>query len=138
MKKNLIYIFLFKISLVILPFSKEQILDDISPIIAPFDMPQLKRPIFPDFNITITKTGAKQNKLCTEAIQKAIDQIAKRGGGTVIIPEGKWLSGRIELKSNINLKLEEGAELHFSGEIKDYLPVVPQEMKELMLFLWEL
>ena len=125
MKKNLFYLFFFIITLISLPYSGEKNLDDISPIIAPFDMPQLRRPIFPHLNITITKTGAKQNKLSTEAIQKAIDLIFRRGGGTVIIPEGKWLSGRIELKSNINLRLEEGAELHFSGDIKDYLPVVP-------------
>ena len=125
MKKNLFYLFFFIITLISLPYSGEKNLDDISPIIAPFDMPQLRRPIFPHLNITITKTGAKQNKLSTEAIQKAIDLISRRGGGTVIIPEGKWISGRIELKSNINLRLEEGAELHFSGDIKDYLPVVP-------------
>ena len=107
----------------ILPLS--QIQDEIRPIKAPFAMPQLKRPLFPNRNITIIKTGAKQNKLNTISIQKAIDQLSKIGGGTVIIPPGKWLSGRIELKSNINLKLEEGAELHFSGEIKDYLPCVP-------------
>ena len=107
----------------ILPLS--QIQDEIRPIKAPFTMPQLQRPLFPNRNITIIKTGAKQNKLSTISIQKAIDQLSKIGGGTVIIPPGKWLSGRIELKSNINLKLEEGAELHFSGEIKDYLPCVP-------------
>ena len=41
-----------------------------------------------------------------------------------MVPPGVWKTGRIELKSNVNLYLEEGAELHFSGNIKDYLPVV--------------
>ena len=40
-----------------------------------------------------------------------------------MVPPGVWKTGRIELKSNVNLHLEEGAELHFSGNIKDYLPV---------------
>ena len=105
--------------------SNNDVLDEIEEIIAPFDMPQLQRPIFPNNSINIIKTGAKENKLNTIAIQKAIDQLYQKGGGIVIVPSGKWFSGRIELKSNINLKLEEGAELIFSGFIKDYLPVVP-------------
>ena len=98
--------------------------DEIKTIKSPFDMPLLEKPIFPNRNIDITKTGAKQNKLSTSAIQKAIDEVAKNGGGIVNIPKGQWLSGRIELKSNINLHFEDGAELTFSGDIKDYLPVV--------------
>lgn len=97
---------------------------EIAPIYAPFEMPQLKRPVFSDRTKCIAKQGAEQRILCTHIIQKAIDDLNKKGGGTVIIPAGKWLSGRILLKSNINLYLEEGAELYFSGEIKDYLPVV--------------
>ena len=111
--------------LIVCLFNSQQLLDEIKEIKAPFEIPQLQRPIFPNRNINIIKTGAKQNKLSTFAIQKAIDQLYKSGGGTVIIPSGQWLSGRIELKSNINLRLEEGAELYFSGDIKDYLPCVP-------------
>lgn len=40
------------------------------------------------------------------------------------MPQGKWLTGRITLKSNIELRIEKGAELHFSGNINDYLPAV--------------
>ncbi|HEY0053841.1 MAG TPA: glycoside hydrolase family 28 protein [Pedobacter sp.] len=43
------------------------------------------------------------------AINKAIAACAKNGGGTVYIPPGKYLSGSIHLKSNINLHLEVGA-----------------------------
>ena len=99
--------------------------EEIRQIKAPFKIPELQRPKFPERNINIIETGAIKNQLSTPMIQKAIDELSTKGGGTVIIPEGKWLCGRIELKSNINLKLEEGAELHFSGDIKDYLPVVP-------------
>ena len=112
----------------------ENIPENIGPIKAPFEMPQLKRPTFPDLIISITKTGAKQNKLSTPSIQKAIDEISKNGGGTIIIPKGQWLSGRIELKSNTNLKLEEGAELTFSGDIKDYLPFVPTRNEGVNVF----
>ena len=59
-------------------------------------------------------------KLCTNAIQKAIDQAHKNGGGKVIIPSGTFLSGTIFLKSNINLQLEKGAILLGSPNIEDY------------------
>lgn len=97
---------------------------DIAPVQAPFDIVQFARPEFPNASISIVKTGARQGKLSTKAIQKAIDELSKKGGGTVIVPSGRWLTGRITLKSHINLHLEEGAELHFSGEIEDYLPAV--------------
>ena len=87
-------------------------------------MPQLTRPQFPDRTLSIKKTGAKPGKMATAAIQKAIDRLAQKGGGTVIIPAGQWLSGRIILKSNIELRLEKDAVLEFSDKIEDYLPVV--------------
>ena len=97
---------------------------EIAPIVAPFDMPQLTRPQFGDYSLSITETGAKEGKMATRAIQKAIDRVNKKGGGTVVVPAGIWNTGRIELKSNVNLHLKEGAELHFSGNIKDYQPAV--------------
>lgn len=101
-----------------------QMPDTIAPIHAPFDMPQLTKPVFPKYSITIKKKSVKNGQLATTAIQTAIDEVCKHGGGTVIIPEGVWNTGRIILKSNVNLHLDEGAELHFSGDVKDYLPVV--------------
>ena len=50
--------------------------------------------------------------------------MSRKGGGKVVVPPGVWKTGRIELKSNVNLYLEEGAELHFSGNIKDYLLII--------------
>ena len=97
---------------------------EIEPIKAQFAMPELKRPTFPERSISIVKTGAKQTKVNTAAIQKAIDKMAKKGGGTVIIPEGSWQTGRIILKSNVNLHLEKNAVVHLTGVINDYLPVV--------------
>lgn len=98
--------------------------DTIAPISAPFDMPQLTRPVFPAYTLTLTKRELKKAPLASLVIQRAIDQVNGRGGGTVIVPEGVWHTGRIVLKSNVNLHLAEGAELHFSGRVEDYLPVV--------------
>lgn len=89
---------------------------DIEPIVAPFEMPQLQRPQFPKRSVTLKKA---------KDIQRNIDALAKKGGGTLIVPKGVWQTGRIVLKSNVCLHLQEGAELHFSGDVKDYLPAVP-------------
>lgn len=57
-------------------------------------------------------------------IQTAVDACAAVGGGTVIVPEGEWHTGKIHLQSNIHLQLEEGAKVVFSEDPQDYLPVV--------------
>ena len=98
--------------------------ETIEPVVAPFEMPPLAKPTIPARSISIVKTGARQGVISTKAIQKAIDRLAGKGGGTVIVPAGKWLTGRISLRSNIRLQIDEGAELHFSGSISDYLPAV--------------
>jgi len=74
----------------------------------------------------VTKYGAKNDssKLATEAIKKAIDAAVKNGGGTVYFPAGKYLTGAIHLKSNITIFVDAGAELHFSDNFDDYLPMV--------------
>ncbi|MCH7408094.1 glycoside hydrolase family 28 protein [Belliella sp. DSM 111904] len=97
---------------------------DIAPINAPFDMPDFKRPVFPDFVINILDIGAKPGEKITDVIQAAIDDVNSAGGGRVIIPKGIWKAGRIILKSNVNLHFEDGAKLYFSGELVDYRPAV--------------
>ena len=74
----------------------------------------------------VLKFGAKNDssKLATKAIAKAIDAASKKGGGTVFFPAGKYLTGAIHLKSNITILLDAGAELHFSDNFDDYLPMV--------------
>ncbi len=60
----------------------------------------------------------------TQAISAAIDDCSESGGGTVVIPAGHWNTGGIRLASRINLFLEEDAEVSFSTDVRDYLPVV--------------
>lgn len=55
----------------------------------------------------------------TKAIQMAIDH-ASVHGGKVVIPKGIYLSGPIELKSNVNLHIEEGGILLFDKSQEDY------------------
>ena len=74
----------------------------------------------------VTKYGAKKDSSgkATAAIKKAIDAASKTGGGTVYFPAGKYLTGPIHLKSNITIFIDAGAELHFSDDFDDYLPMV--------------
>jgi len=98
----------------------------IAPIYAPFAMPQLVRPVFPARTFNIRDYGAVEGGVVknTDAFAKAIDACSKLGGGKVVVPAGRWLTGPIHLKSNIDLHLEEGAEVIFSDKFADYLPPV--------------
>lgn len=94
---------------------------------APFGMPNIKVPDFSDCTtISITDFGAEQGEKekTSRAIAKAIGKASEMGGATVNIPEGQWMTGQVHLKSNVNLHLEKGAVLNFSGNPQDYLPPV--------------
>ena len=58
--------------------------------------------------------------LCTQAIQKTIDQCAEEGGGMVYFPAGTWLTGTVYLQNHITLWLDSGCMLLGSKEKKDY------------------
>lgn len=87
---------------------------------------RIKAPTFPDKNFTITDYGAKGDSVtdCTEAFAKAIAACNAAGGGKVIVPEGKFSTGPIHLKSNVNLHVSKGALVLFSRDTKKYLPQV--------------
>lgn len=87
-----------------------------------FAMPKVVEPSFPAYSVSITEFGAKGDgtTLNTKAIAAAIEQVAKKGGGKVIIPRGIWITGPIVLKSNINLHAEAGALVMFSKNFDDY------------------
>ena len=66
--------------------------------------------------------GIKSNgtTLNTSSIQKAIDYIHEQGGGTLVFYVGRYLTGTVELKSNVHIVLREGAILVGSTNIYDY------------------
>jgi polygalacturonase len=70
--------------------------------------------------------GAKEDGVAkdTAAIQSAIDACAAKGGGTVRLTAGTYLSAPIVLKSNITLQLDKGATLLGSPDHADYPPKV--------------
>jgi len=93
--------------------------------------------LFALINFLITSTSAQDynikqygaindtSKVSTTAISKAIDACYKNGGGRVIIPAGKYKSGTITLKSNVELHLERGAILYASAYQRD----IPQQAR---------
>ncbi len=60
--------------------------------------------------------------LDSKAIQKAIDACSKVGGGTVYIPEGRYLCGTMHIKTNIHVWLDKGALLLGSKDREDFDP----------------
>jgi polygalacturonase len=86
----------------------------------------MKCPSFPKKTFNIIDYGAKANGIFdnTQIINKVIQDCSKNGGGVVLVPKGIFLSSAIHLESNVNLHLEEGAEIIFSTNPKDYLPLV--------------
>lgn len=77
------------------------------------------------YNVINYGVKADSSALATKAIARAIDAASKKGGGTIYFPAGKYLTGPIHLKSNITILIDAGAELHFSDNFDDYLPMVP-------------
>ena len=99
-------------------------------------MPSLERPAFPNQSFDVRAHGAKEGGTIknTEAFRKAVHAAASAGGGTVLVPAGRWLTGPIRLESNVNLHLSAGAVLLFSQDFGDYLPPVFTRWEGLELY----
>jgi len=80
------------------------------------------RPNIPGKIFRITEFGAKAEPTRNNAaaIQQAIDTAVARGGGCVVIPAGKFMSGPIQLQSRIELHLEAGSTLLMSPNFDDF------------------
>ena len=69
----------------------------------------------------ITEHGVKENstELQTKSIQAVLD-LCKNGGGTVVIPKGRFYTAALYMHSDTTLYLEAGAELFGSDNCDDY------------------
>ncbi len=118
---------LFFISLDVMAQHNQMATSPINQILKNIHPPQFKKAIY-----NITSFGAvADGKTDTKAVfDKVINLCSVNGGGQVTVPKGVYfIAGPIVLKSYVNLHFEDGAELVFSSEAKDYLPAV--------LTLWE-
>lgn len=85
-------------------------------------LPKVKLPVFKKDTFNIIKYGAKADgvTLNTKSINDAIIACNKKGGGVVVIPPGIWVTGPVELKSNVNLHLQRNSLLLFSRDLDQY------------------
>lgn len=56
----------------------------------------------------------------TKAIQKAVDECSRRGGGTVVFDKGEYVTGAIFLKSDVNFRVDTGVTLLGSQDESQY------------------
>lgn len=89
-----------------------------------------------DKTYLITDYGAKGDSLTinTKSIQQAIDECAAKGGGTVVVPRGIFLSGAIFLKKGVNFRVDKDGLLKGSLNREDYPQVQTRWEGEERLF----
>lgn len=85
-------------------------------------LPTVKPTKFRNEQFPVTQFGAKADGLTlnTKSIQAAIDACYKKGGGTVLVPAGLWITGPLVLRSNVNLHLAQNAWLQFTRDHDAY------------------
>lgn len=86
------------------------------------NLPVVAKTSFKADTLNVIKFGAKNDgvTLNTKSINDAIIACNKKGGGVVLVPKGLWLTGPIELKSNVNLHLQKNAILQFTKDFDQY------------------
>ena len=74
----------------------------------PAILARIKAPQFPKPDLNILKFGAKAGGEfdCRDAINRAIGECSKKGGGRVVVPAGTFLTGAIRLKSNVTFTFQ--------------------------------
>ena len=87
---------------------------------------RIKPPSFPDRTFGLQMYGAVGDGRTdnTEAFRKAIAACNAAGGGRVVVPPGRWLTGPIHLLSNVNLHVLRNATVAFDTDPRKYLPQV--------------
>lgn len=89
----------------------------------PCAVEQVQEIVIPDYTVTLTDFGAVGDGKtdCSEAFAQALKHLKKQGGGHLIVPNGRWLTGPIKLISNFDLHLEDQATIVFSPNRELYV-----------------
>jgi len=82
----------------------------------------VKAPAKPAVKLNVRDYGATGDGKTkdTLAIQQTIERCSVFGGGEVVVPAGDYLAGALSLRSNVVLRVEEGATLNGSPDMADY------------------
>jgi polygalacturonase len=88
-------------------------------------LPVITRPVFKNDSFLITAYGAVADgsTLNTSAINAAIEDCSRKGGGVVVVPQGLWATGPLVLRSHVNLYIARAAILQFTNDHTQY-PIV--------------
>ena len=89
----------------------------------PCAVEEVQEVVIPDYTVTLTDFGAVGDGEtdCSEAFNAALKHLKKQGGGHLIVPNGKWLTGPFKLISNFDLHLEPQATILFSTNKELYV-----------------
>lgn len=92
----------------------EQMADSLTKHVVPWSVPRR--------TYRVERYGATANgeTVNTVAIQAAIDACSKRGGGVVLFSKGDYVTGTIQLKSNVMIEVAEGSRILGSTKLEDY------------------
>lgn len=84
----------------------------------PVELRQVTAVAIPENTVTLTDFGGVGDgvTLNTEAFRKAISALTRKGGGRLVVPQGVWLTGPIQLKDNIDLHITRNAIVLFSPD----------------------
>ena len=84
----------------------------------PVELRQVTAVAIPENTVTLTDFGGVGDgvTLNTEAFRKAISALTKKGGGRLVVSQGVWLTGPIQLKDNIDLHITRNAIVLFSPD----------------------
>lgn len=79
-------------------------------------------PVIPTRTFSLKDYGPAGNGITpdTEVFHRAINACASAGGGTLVVPAGRYLTGPLDLCSNLNLRLEAGAVILFVQDFTAY------------------
>jgi polygalacturonase len=94
--------------------------------LVPEILERIRPPVFPDRDFDITAFGAVGDGAtdCTDAFRRAVAACHAEGGGRVVAPRGRWLTGPIHLRSRVNLHVARDATIAFHQDPSRYLPAV--------------
>ena len=86
------------------------------------NLPTVTEPVFKADTFNIVSFGAVADGLTlnTASINNAIIKCSEQGGGVVLVPAGLWLTGPVEMKSNVNLHIQRDGTLLFTPDFDQY------------------